>query len=274
MKHRYEALLVLNTQGREDTLKEVIDRLESEFQQEGAQIEQVQKMDKRPFFIRGRARLSAGYYVNFVFNAEPQSIVKLRSKFKLDPGGFIAKVYQRVEQKEGKACEKDGENEVTWFISREWPVSIKSFCLEISTAAIRKCAIPPKAARCAISASRSTAFTQTEGGERREEVTFVDVVLWARLGRDRRRIFEEGQARFSSKAVSKWIAGMTSRPGKSGPNFGSSAKACSCWVAVPGAPQAKPPTKIEQPQAPAAKNRRTRRSRQKPTEPDDDEIPF
>ena len=49
MKHRYEALLVLNTQGREDTVKEVVDRLESEFQQEGAQIEQVQKMDKRPF---------------------------------------------------------------------------------------------------------------------------------------------------------------------------------------------------------------------------------
>jgi ribosomal protein S6 len=49
MKHRYEALLVLNTQGREDTVKEVVDRLESEFQQEGAQIEQVQKMDSVRF---------------------------------------------------------------------------------------------------------------------------------------------------------------------------------------------------------------------------------
>ena len=27
MKHRYEALLVLNSQGREDTVKEVVDRL-------------------------------------------------------------------------------------------------------------------------------------------------------------------------------------------------------------------------------------------------------
>ena len=32
MKNRYEALLVLNTQAREDTVKEIIDRLESEFQ--------------------------------------------------------------------------------------------------------------------------------------------------------------------------------------------------------------------------------------------------
>ena len=104
MKHRYEALLVLNTQGREDTLKEVIDRLESEFQQEGAQIEQVQKMDKRPFsYVAGP--LNAGYYVNFVFNAEPQSIAKLRSKFKLDPEVYRQN-YQRVEKKNEKPAKK------------------------------------------------------------------------------------------------------------------------------------------------------------------------
>jgi small subunit ribosomal protein S6 len=104
MKHRYEALLVLNTQGREDTVKEVIDRLESEFQQEGAQIEQVQKMDKRPFSYAA-GPLSAGYYVNFVFNAEPQSIAKLRSKFKLDPEVYRQN-YQRVEQKKEKPAKK------------------------------------------------------------------------------------------------------------------------------------------------------------------------
>ena len=43
MTNRYEALLVLNTQGKDDTLKEVVDRLESEFEKEGAKIEQVQR---------------------------------------------------------------------------------------------------------------------------------------------------------------------------------------------------------------------------------------
>jgi small subunit ribosomal protein S6 len=104
MKHRYEALLVLNTQGREDTVKEVIDRLESEFQQEGAQIEQVQKMDKRQFsYMAGP--LSGGYYVNFVFNAEPQSIAKLRSKFKLDPE-IYRQNYQRLPEKKEKPAKK------------------------------------------------------------------------------------------------------------------------------------------------------------------------
>jgi small subunit ribosomal protein S6 len=104
MKHHYEALFVLNTQGREDTVKEVIDRLESEFQQEGAQIEQVQKMDKRQFSYAA-GPLNAGYYVNFVFNAEPQSIAKLRSKFKLDPEVYRQN-YQRIQEKKEKSAKK------------------------------------------------------------------------------------------------------------------------------------------------------------------------
>jgi len=104
MNHRYEALLVLNAQGKEETIREIIERLESEFQKEGAQIEQVQKMDKRPFSYAAGA-LSAGYYVNFVFNAEPQSIAKLRLKFKLDPE-IYRQSYQRVEQKKEKPAKK------------------------------------------------------------------------------------------------------------------------------------------------------------------------
>src|SRR3979409_436659 len=101
MKNRYEALLVLNTQGREDAVKDVVDRLESEFQKEGAQIEQVQKMDKRPFsYVAGP--LDAGFYVNFVFQADPQLITKLRSKFKLDPEVYRQHYQRLVEKKEKK----------------------------------------------------------------------------------------------------------------------------------------------------------------------------
>jgi small subunit ribosomal protein S6 len=100
MKKRYEALLVLNTQGTEDSVKEIVDRLESEFQKEGAQIEQVQKMDRRPFaYVAGP--LDAGYYVNFVFEADPQSVSKLRSKLKLDP-----EVYRQHYQRLGQRVEK------------------------------------------------------------------------------------------------------------------------------------------------------------------------
>lgn len=104
MKNRYEALLVLNTQGREDTVKDIVDRLESEFQKEGADIEQVQKMDKRHFsYVAGP--LDSGFYVNFVFRAEPQLITKLRSKFKLDPEVYRQN-YQRLPEKKEKPPKK------------------------------------------------------------------------------------------------------------------------------------------------------------------------
>jgi small subunit ribosomal protein S6 len=104
MKNRYEALLVLNTQGKEDTVKDMVDRLESEFQKEGAEIEQVQKMDKRQFsYVAGK--LDEGFYVNFVFHAEPQLITKLRSKFKLDPEVY-RQHFQRLRPKTERPAKK------------------------------------------------------------------------------------------------------------------------------------------------------------------------
>ena len=100
MKKRYEALLVLNSQGKEDSVHDIVDRLESEFKKEGAEVEQVQKMDKRQFsYVAGA--LDSGFYVNFVFQADPQLITKLRSKFKLDPEVY-RQHYQRLAEKKEK----------------------------------------------------------------------------------------------------------------------------------------------------------------------------
>ena len=104
MNRRYEALLVLNAQGKEDTLREIIDRLESDFQKEGAQVEQVQKMDKHHFsYVAGP--LDSGYYVNFIFSADPELIEKLRAKFKLDPEVYRQN-YQRLPEKKEKLGKK------------------------------------------------------------------------------------------------------------------------------------------------------------------------
>ena len=104
MKNRYEALFVLNTQGKEDTVKEIVERLESEFQKEGATIEQVQKMDKRPFSYAA-GELDAGHFVNFIFQADSQLITKLRSKFKLDPEVY-RQHYQRLRERKERPPKK------------------------------------------------------------------------------------------------------------------------------------------------------------------------
>jgi small subunit ribosomal protein S6 len=83
MKHRYEGLLILNVKGTEEGVKELIDRIEKDFTKEGATVEQIQKIDRRPFsYVAGK--LDSGYYVNFIFAAEPASLDKLKAKFKLD----------------------------------------------------------------------------------------------------------------------------------------------------------------------------------------------
>jgi small subunit ribosomal protein S6 len=94
MKNRYECLLVVDTRGQEDSVKEIIERLEAEFAKEGATVEQVQKMDKRPLAYSPR-HIDSAYYVNFIFEADPTLITKLRGKFKLDPIIFLQH-YQRL----------------------------------------------------------------------------------------------------------------------------------------------------------------------------------
>ena len=94
MKHRYECLLAVDTRGQEDSVKEITEHLESDFTKEGATVEQVQKMDKRPLAYSPR-HLDSAYYVNFIFEADPSLITKLRSKFKLDPIIFLQH-YQRL----------------------------------------------------------------------------------------------------------------------------------------------------------------------------------
>jgi len=105
MKNRYEALLVLNAQGKEESVHDIVDRLESEFKKEGAEIEQVQKMDKRTFTYAA-GPLDAGFYVNFIFHAEPELVNKLKSKFKLDPEVY-RQHYQRLREKTEKKERKE-----------------------------------------------------------------------------------------------------------------------------------------------------------------------
>jgi len=83
MNKRYEALIALDIRGREEAVKDTIERLEKFFKAEGAQIEQVQRLEKRELSYEHRHQNSA-YFVNFVFEAEPQLIAKFRSKLKLD----------------------------------------------------------------------------------------------------------------------------------------------------------------------------------------------
>lgn len=83
MNNRYEALLALDTRGKEDTAKDIIERLESVFTGEGASIEQTQRLERRELSYE-HDHMKQAYFVNFIFSSEPSAIDRLRAKFKLD----------------------------------------------------------------------------------------------------------------------------------------------------------------------------------------------
>ena len=85
---KYEGLFILNTAGREEGLKETIDRLSAEITNLGGKIETVQKMEKKPFSRVADKKVKEGYYVNFIFEAEPAIAAKLTNHFDLDDDVF------------------------------------------------------------------------------------------------------------------------------------------------------------------------------------------
>lgn len=84
MKKRYEVLLALDTQGKEDSAKDIIERLEKGFSEEGADVEQVQRLERRELSYEHN-HINAAYFVNFVIEIDASKLDRLRGKFKLDP---------------------------------------------------------------------------------------------------------------------------------------------------------------------------------------------
>ena len=80
---RYEALLVLNTKGKEEPANDMIEAIEKQIKAAKIEVEQIQRLEKRQFAYTSHKQ-SAGYYVNFIIHATPEQIDALRDKWKLD----------------------------------------------------------------------------------------------------------------------------------------------------------------------------------------------
>ena len=81
---RYEGLFILNTAGKEEGVKDVIDHISADITAAGGKVETVQKMDKRPFARSASRKHQAGFYVNLIFESEPTALTTLRGKFRLN----------------------------------------------------------------------------------------------------------------------------------------------------------------------------------------------
>jgi ribosomal protein S6 len=85
---RYEGLFILNTAGKEEGVKEAVDKISAEIAALGGKVETVQKMDKRAFSRVANKKNSSGFFVNIIFEVQPGAVAQLRSKFALNDEVF------------------------------------------------------------------------------------------------------------------------------------------------------------------------------------------
>jgi ribosomal protein S6 len=86
---RYEGLFILDTAGKEEGIKDTIDHISAEVTASGAKVETVQKMDKKSFSRVADKKHNAGFYVNVIFEAEPEVIDQLKRRFSMHPDVFL-----------------------------------------------------------------------------------------------------------------------------------------------------------------------------------------
>ena len=85
---RYEGLFILNTTGKEEGIKDIIDHISNDITAAGGKIETVQKMDKRSFSRVANKKFQSGFYVNIIFEAPSTTVGQLNHKFELNEDVF------------------------------------------------------------------------------------------------------------------------------------------------------------------------------------------
>ena len=96
---RYEGLFILNTAGREEGVKDTLDKISTEIAAVGGKVETVQKMDRKPFARVANKKHSAGFYANIIFTGTPTIVTQLRTKLALNEEVFRILFTQAPEPK-------------------------------------------------------------------------------------------------------------------------------------------------------------------------------
>jgi small subunit ribosomal protein S6 len=81
---RYEGLFIFDIAGKEEGLKDSIDKISAEITNAGGKVETVQKMDKRNFSRVANKKHSAGFYVNVIFESQPSALDQLKHRFAMN----------------------------------------------------------------------------------------------------------------------------------------------------------------------------------------------
>ena len=81
--NRYDGMFILDVQGKDEGLKEVLDQIEKEITTLGGRVHGSQKMDRRKF-ERVADKMESGFYIVSNFELDPAKLQTLQGKLKLN----------------------------------------------------------------------------------------------------------------------------------------------------------------------------------------------
>ena len=94
MNRKYEGMIVLNTQGTEASVDDLVSSVGKEIEEEGAKLDEVKQIGRRKFAYNAR-KLDGGHYVNYLFDASAEVVEKIQSRLKLNDAVHLQH-YQRL----------------------------------------------------------------------------------------------------------------------------------------------------------------------------------
>jgi single-strand DNA-binding protein len=165
---RYEGLFILNTAAKEDGIKDVIDKISKEIEAAGGKVETTQKMDKKSFSRVANKKHNSGFYLNVIFEGAPTTLATLHRRFAMNDDVFRVMFRPHRRQKRPPNRKRN---------------SMASFNRVILVGNLTRDPelryTPNGKAIAKIGLAVNRAWT-TESGEKKEEVTFVDVDTFGR----------------------------------------------------------------------------------------------
>lgn len=93
MSRKYEATIVLDTKGKDETIESLVSQVSKTLEDAGAKLEQVDQLGRRQFPFSPR-HVTHGYFVNVRFEAEPTAVEAATARLKLNDN-----VYQQYYQR-------------------------------------------------------------------------------------------------------------------------------------------------------------------------------
>ena len=88
MSRKYEGLVVLDTKGKDTAIDELVSTVGQLIEAEGAKLDEVKNLGRKTFAHNAR-QIEGGHYVSYIFDAEPEVIVKIKASLDLNKDIYL-----------------------------------------------------------------------------------------------------------------------------------------------------------------------------------------